>query len=128
VYDFKQPLEQSSSDALLSRILRDDYADFRGVAIDVKRVRDADRATSALCDEPGHIRSHRYLAFDELGIEMIDDMEEAAVAVVGRGVCENVAIAIRIARSEAPNVHGRHDPLIIRVMPLTACYKKSPLS
>jgi hypothetical protein len=73
-----EPVEQQSSDTDTSSVVRDKHGDLGTSFIDEERVRDAERPTVLLSDQPEYVRARFHVTIDRIVVKVIDSVEEAA--------------------------------------------------
>ena len=92
-----EPVEQQSSDTQMSGIVRDNHSNLSTPFIDEERVRDAQRPTVLLRDQPDRVRPCFHVTIDRIVVKVIDDVKEAATTILSARPLQNVAIVTSIA-------------------------------
>ena len=98
-------LEEGGADAPSPRIGRNHDGEFGRAVGQQKRVRYPEGTLVFDCDESDHVRLRLDETAHVLRIEVVDEVEEAAVAIRIAGACEHAAIVIVVTRPNRPYLH-----------------------
>ena len=77
-----EPVKQQLSDTQMSRVVRDNHGNLSMPFIDEERVRDAQRSTMLLRDQPDRVRPCFHVTIDRIVVKVIDDVKEAAITIL----------------------------------------------
>jgi hypothetical protein len=82
----------------MSGVVRDNHGNLSTPFIDEERVRDAQRPTVLLRDQPDRVRPCFHVTIDRIVVKAIDGVKEAAKTILSARPLQNVAIVTSIAR------------------------------
>ena len=81
----------------MSGIVRDNHSNLSTPFIDEERVRDAQRPTVLLRDQPDRVRPCFHVTIDRIVVKVIDSVKEAATTIVSARPLQDAAIVVSIA-------------------------------